>query len=74
VDGATLRDNIVEQVCRQPRSKHGGAAIYIAASKNVVVEGNKCEAAKQGPGCKHIFEIGPGTDKDTVKLTGNIGF
>lgn len=74
VDGVTLRNNTVEQACREPRSKHGAFGIYVSASSNVKLEKNTCRAARQGPGCKQALQIGPGADRDTMKLAGNTGF
>ncbi len=74
VDGAVIRGNTVEQTCREPHSKHGHAAIYVSATSNARFENNKCAAAKQGPGCKNVFEIGPGCEKETIKLSDNTGY
>jgi parallel beta-helix repeat protein len=73
-DGVTLRNNTIEEACRDPRSKHGGAAIYLSGCRNVTLDRNTCEPAAQGPGCKKVFETGPGVERDTIKLTGNTGF
>jgi hypothetical protein len=74
VDGLTIRNNTIEQVCRKPSHKHGNAAIYVMGSRKVNVSGNKAELAEQGPGCKSAFELGPGVGKDTVSVEGNVGF
>lgn len=74
VDGAVVRNNTIENVCRRPTVKSGAAAIYVTGSRNVRLTGNKAELAKQGASCKAAFELGPGVEKDTITTKGNVGF
>jgi parallel beta-helix repeat protein len=74
VDGVTLRNNTVEQACREPRSKHGNAAIYVMGCRNVKLEKNTCQATKQGAGCKDAIKFGAGSEMNTVSVRDNVGF
>ena len=74
VDGITIRNNTIEQVCRKPQQKAGNVAIYVMGSRKVSVSANKAKIAKQGTGCKSVFELGPGCEKDTISVKDNVGF
>lgn len=74
VDGLTIRGNLIEQVCRNPHYKGADSAIYVMGSREVRIEGNTCLPENQGPGCRSVFETGPGCNRYAVKLKDNTGF
>lgn len=74
VDGAVIRNNTIEQVCRDPYYTGGSAAISVVGSRNVTLQGNKCDPDKQGSGMKSVFDAGSGAEERTIKLVDNVGF
>jgi len=74
IDGLTLRNNRIENVCTDPKQPTGGDAIHILSSRGIRLEGNTVDSAKQGPGFKQPIGFGKGADRDAAIIKANKGF
>lgn len=74
VDGLRMTGNVVKNACRMPTHQAVGKnAIYIRSSTDVVLEGNRALKEEQGPGCDRTLRLGPGMERDGIRLSGNKG-
>ena len=72
-EGITIRGNTVEGVCDRPTHDIGRSAIYVMSSRDVKVEGNTVCADKQGAAFEAALTLGPGCDRETVRVKDNTG-
>jgi polygalacturonase len=73
-DTAVIRGNEIIGVCDQPTHAKATAAIHIESSRNIRIEGNQAEQARQGAGCKTVLELSASNMADTITAVGNTGF
>lgn len=57
VDGLKIRDNTIEKACLRAERDNGRNAIRIKDCAHVIVEENKIEPSRQGPGMKEPIRI-----------------
>ncbi|MHB9038463.1 MAG: glycosyl hydrolase family 28 protein [Armatimonadota bacterium] len=74
VDGLVIKDNVVEQVVRDPIEAAVNCAFRVQSSRNIRIEGNSVDPARQGRDFKSALQFGPGCDKDTTVVGNNMGF
>jgi len=63
-----IDDNIIERACDMPTSEIGRQAIHVRSSRNVVIEGNAIDPAKQGTGYRQAIGIGPDVEEKTIRV------
>jgi hypothetical protein len=74
VDGLIIKNNVVERAVRDANKSVGYSAINVIGSRNVLIEGNQVDPARQGKDFKSALRIGPECDKDTIVVGHNKGF
>ena len=73
-DGIVIRNNRLEQVCRQPKKPETRAGIFIMSSRNVELAGNEVIGERQGASMEEACRIGPGCETETIRKADNKGF
>jgi parallel beta-helix repeat protein len=73
-DTAIIRGNEIVGVCDKPTQDRCAAVLHIESSRNIRIEGNQAEQARQGSGCKTVLELSANNIADTITAAGNTGF
>ncbi len=73
-DTALIRGNEIIAMCDKPTQDRCAAAIHIESSRNIRIEGNQAEQARQGAGCKTVLELSANNIADTITTAENKGF
>ena len=72
-DGVVIRDNTIENVCRDPSRTGRKAIVFVQNSRNVTISGNKLVGPKSEKMEKSVM-IGKGCEEDTIEVRDNEGF
>ncbi len=73
-DGATIRDNVIENCSRDRIRTSGKSAIYLMNTRNATVTGNRVADKRRGKDLREPLGIGPGCDRKTITVRDNVGF
>ena len=73
-DKAVIRSNTILGVCDKPTEDRCAAAIHIESSRDIRIEGNRVEQARQGAGCNTALELSANNTAGTITTAGNTGF